>query len=178
MLEAGAMELRDQLAGRFPWRLAGGGQRRQRAHPGQPLHQDRGAIVHAFAPVVGGERQRHRQLLLAQRAQQAELGEAAHAVDAAPQVAVAAQAGGPAAAQVLAQQRAALAGFDEPGAAAAAFGDRLRSLAPVRRREPGGVGLPQLRAVEQNRPVAARIAEWRQVFVGVEARHQPSLAST
>jgi hypothetical protein len=35
-----------------------------------------------------------------------------------------------------------------------------------------------LRAVEQNRAVAARIAEWRQVFLASKPVIQPSLAST
>src|SRR5690606_30271811 len=124
MVQAGAVEKRDQLAGGLPRRLAFRGQRRQRAHALQPLHQDGGAVVQALAPVPGRERQRHRQFLRAQFAQQAELGEAAHPVDAAPQVGVAAEAGGQAAAQVLPQHRVALAGGDDPGAAAAALGQR------------------------------------------------------
>src|SRR5690606_33006493 len=79
-----------------------------------------GPVGGAPAQVARGHRHRHRALAPQQFAQQAELGEAAGAVRAAPQVAVAAEAGGHAAAQVLAQHQRAMAGLDEPGPAAAA----------------------------------------------------------
>src|SRR5690606_24160639 len=54
MVQAGAMEARQQLAGRLPWgagRIVRG-QRGQRTHAGQALEQDRGAIPGAAAPVA------------------------------------------------------------------------------------------------------------------------------
>src|SRR5690606_18497047 len=105
---------------------------------------------------------------------------AAGAVGAAPEVAVAARARRQAAAQVLAQHQRAMAGLDEPGPAAAAVVDLLRARPPLARVEPARVDLPQLRGVEQNRPIlpaATLVVEGRQAFSGVERGHPASLTS-
>src|SRR5690606_27242006 len=99
----------------------------------------------------------------------------------APQVAVAADFRGKTAAQVLAQHAGAVAGVDVPGATAAALAHGLRAVAPGVRVEPARIGLPQLRAVEQNRAdaaIPAAGAERRQAFGSIERGHPPSLTST
>src|SRR5690606_39642441 len=72
--------------------------------PFRSLHQDGGAVGRPLAHVGGGDGMRHRQAAAPELAQEPELGEAADAVDAAPEVAVAADGGRHAAAQVVAQQ--------------------------------------------------------------------------
>src|SRR5690606_10280142 len=110
------------------------------------------AVRRAFAFVAGGERARHRQAELPQGFGEPIFGEAARALLALPEVAVAAHARGHAAAQVAAQHRVAERRVDEPRAAAPAGVDRARTRPPVVRIEPFGARLRQALGVEQNGP--------------------------
>ena len=58
VVEAGAMEARDQAAGLLPRRAVAGdrGAVGERTHAVEALDQDRGAVAHALAPVAGGDR--------------------------------------------------------------------------------------------------------------------------
>jgi hypothetical protein len=182
VVQAGAMETREQLAGGFPWRAGRivRGQRGQRSHAGQAFEQDRGAIAGAAAPVAGGDRPRHGQAERVQGAGQAELAEAAGAVGAVPGEHVAADPCGQATAQILAQHCLAERRVHEPCAAAPAGGHRRGTFSPPRRVEPAGLRLLHATRVEQNRPIAggpsvAPMLEWRQAFVCVEGDHPASL---
>src|SRR5688572_9438379 len=125
----------------------------------------------ALSKIERGDRPWHRQLAFEQRAQQAELGVAADTISAAPEVAIAADMHGPAAAQVMAQDGAAEWSVDEPRRAAPARRDRLGMAAPVVRVEPCRIRLPQARAVEQNRAISRAFPERRHTFVGIEGSH-------
>ncbi|KAG1188551.1 hypothetical protein G6F35_014241 [Rhizopus arrhizus] len=162
MVQAGTVEAGDQPPGLLPRCAPAGDQRAvgQRADALDPLHQDRGPVAQALAHVEGCQWPGHRQLLLAQRAHQPELGKAAGAVRAAPEVLVVADPGRHAAAQVVAQHAGAERRIDEPGAATTAFTHRAGPAAPMLGREQADLGLPQPLAVEQNGPDAATLAAW------------------
>ena len=122
-------------------------------------------------------RRRHREPALAQFAQQAVFGEAAHPRFAVPCVTVAAQARGETAAQVAPQHQAAPAGIDEPRAAAPAVADALRALAPVSGVEQLRFRLPLPRRVEQNRAITTAIVEADEGVLRSGGNHGSSLAS-
>src|SRR5690606_32138640 len=126
VVESAAVAAGDQLAGLLPGRAVPGGQLGQAVDVAQPLDEDGRAIERAPAQVAGRNRFGHREPVTAQFAQQAELEETACPVGAAPQVKVAAQPGGKAPAQVMAQHRVAERALDEPGAPAPSAADRLR----------------------------------------------------
>src|SRR3546814_2999669 len=78
------------------------------------------------------------------------------------------------------QHAGAVRGVDVPRAAAAAFADRLRAVAPGLRVEPARVRLPQLRGIEQNRAdtvSTAAGAERRQAFGSIARGHPASITS-
>ena len=176
MVQARAMEACDQPAGFLPRRVGRGDvdPLGERVHAIQALDQDRGAITRAPASIARGQRARHRQAARMQRARQPELGEAANAVGAVPDIAIATDVGRPAAAQVVAEHHPARGVFvrwrvDEPRPAAPAHRHRPGALAPMARGEPFGLDLPRAFGVEQNRAIpfvapVASILEWRQAF--------------
>ena len=181
MVEAGAVAARDQPSRLLPWRAIPGdrGPIGQRAHVRQPLHQDPRPVGQSTAQIARGDRLRHRQIASQQFTQQTELDEAAHVLRAAPQMLVAVETPDHAAAQILPQHAGAMRGVDEPGAAAATAVDALRAFAPCLGIEPARIGLPQLRAVEQNGPVRARLSARaiarryrRQALGGIESAHR------
>src|SRR5690606_36601260 len=104
-----------------------------------------------------------------------ELGEAADAVGAAPEMAIAVEAGNQPAAQIVPQHAVPVAGvIDEPDPAAAAARHRDGTRSTGLGIEPARIRLPQLRLVEQNRAEPARAgsgAERRQALCGVENCH-------
>ena len=173
VVQALAVEAGDQPPGLLPGRAVAGHQGAvgQRAHVHQPLQQDRGAVLEAVADVAGRQRARHRQATAEQFAHQPELGEAARVRGPAPEVGIAAEARGQAAAQVVAQHRRTERRIDEPGPTTPARAHRPGALAPGRRREQVGAGLPQSFAVEENGPVPALGAVRRQGFAGVKGDH-------
>ncbi|MNS97046.1 hypothetical protein D3C72_1313690 [compost metagenome] len=173
MVQAGTVEARDHPPGFLPRRTAPGHQCAvgQRAHPFDPLHQDRGAVAQALTHVEGGNRPGHRQLFLAQCAHQPEFGKTAGPVRPPPDVLVVADPGRQPPAQVVPQDAGTERRIHEPGTAAAALTHRPGLAGPVLWREQTDVGLPQPLAVEQNGPDAATLAAWRQRFIGVECDH-------
>ena len=76
------------------------------------------------------------------------------------------------------RERIAFAQINPPRAATATFRHRLRGRAPVHGIKPERVGLPDLGAVEQNCTIAASIAEWCQVFIGIESSHSYKCSNT
>src|SRR3546814_15410103 len=88
------------------------------------------------------------------------------AVGAVPGIGIAAEPGGQAAAQVVAQHRRAERGVHEPGAAASTDRHRGSALAPPCRVEPAGLRLLHAPPVEQNRPIAGGSSDRKSVASG------------